>query len=232
VQQRTSRAYMFRSVVKTYKKKYYYWEFVILVRRLLIIFLTQLTSSNENNDYNFLLTIILFIFVLLHVGFSPFIYDLANNLDLLYLCLLLIANQVVNANSSLFISFIVFVCCLLPLCIVLYYIVIFIRLIIQSRKKKSSNADINPIDKNILVHQTSTQLEMLQVSLQSLPSSEAIIDNVNDKSEIDFVPFTQSEGVNNNIIINNNNNNEINNNNNDINNNNTNNSNLTNVESV
>eukprot|EP00484_Ammonia_sp_Unknown_P023651 CAMPEP_0197027532 /NCGR_PEP_ID=MMETSP1384-20130603/7430_1 /TAXON_ID=29189 /ORGANISM="Ammonia sp." /LENGTH=189 /DNA_ID=CAMNT_0042456393 /DNA_START=188 /DNA_END=757 /DNA_ORIENTATION=- len=117
---------MLHSMVAKYKSEYYYWEYVLFIRRILIAMLSVTVNTNESN---FLLIVVLVIFIVLQKKYKPFIVHSANEMEFLLLLFLVIVLSLNFSPSTdtAFNTFVLSVFILIPFPMFVYYVYRFLQ---------------------------------------------------------------------------------------------------------
>eukprot|EP01084_Bolivina_argentea_P172852 299384_1 len=127
---RDSRKSYLRSVTKSYKIEYWFWEVLLVSRRILIAFMVTIQYVSYSVT-QYLLAIILILYLGLHYWIRPFNYDQANVAESLCLFLLIITLMTVifefHVTYPQLVSILISAMVLLPIVLIFVYIVLIIK---------------------------------------------------------------------------------------------------------
>eukprot|EP01084_Bolivina_argentea_P263131 445253_1 len=139
--ERDSRKSSLRSITRPYKLKYWYWESIIISRRFIIAFLITFGYMNYNIT-QYMLLLVLIIYIVIHFRYFPFKHNKANVMESLCLILILLAMiTIIFQLQYIIMSIIVF----LPISLFIIYCLLAINHCIKDNKKQQilTNIDVN-----------------------------------------------------------------------------------------
>eukprot|EP01083_Nonionella_stella_P267566 903873_1 len=145
---RDSRSSYLRALTKPYKLDLWWWEVLLLTRRILIAFFA--TFQYIANEYiQYILIVLLIVYLMLHVHFQPFTYQRVNSMEMLCISMLIICLLSINTfqlDRNMYydtVSSIMSVVVLAPLVLFILYIVMSVKHVSEVTSMLSGALDID-----------------------------------------------------------------------------------------